>query len=193
VTSRVKSHLFRAIRNVATNDPDCFSVLRCRLMLDENTRRRLDVAFVAAGHLERALTEWALTNLESMRHTTRWRDACALPTGLSGSGEVIDTAARRSRNAALNTLRKESFLSEYDFTKRILELRRDSRWIGEHVPSSSALVHATQVWESFAAHLFRGAGRPRVPCPWENRVLHGYVRDEGRAAATNEEVQKARK
>ena len=184
------SHPFRTIADVATNEPVCFSVLRCRLMPDENTRRRLDVAFVAAGHLERALTRWALTNLDSMRHTTRWRDACALSTGLSASGEVNDAAARRTRNAALNALRKEFCLSEYDFTKRILELRRDSHWIGEHVPSSSALVHATQVWESFAAHLFRGAGRPTVPRPWENRVLHGYFRDEGRAAATEEEVEK---
>jgi hypothetical protein len=176
---------------VAANEPDCFSVLRCRLKTDENARRRLDVAFVAAGHLERALTRWALTNLESMRHTTRWREACALPSGLSASGEVNDASARRTRNAALNALRREFSLSEYDFTKRILELRRNSRWIGEHAPSSSALLHATQVWESFAAHLFRSAGRPRVPRPWENRVLLGYVRDQGRGAATDEEVEKA--
>jgi hypothetical protein len=190
--SRCKSHLFRTIQNVAANDSDCFSVLRFRLTPDENTRHRLDAAFVAAGHLERALTRWALTNLESMRHTTRWRDAGALPTGLSARGEVIDTAARRSRNAALKALRKEFSLSEYNFTKRVLELRRDSRWIGDHVPSSSALVHATQVWESFAAHLFRGAGLPMVRRPWEKRVLHGYVRDEGRGEATDEEVEFAR-
>jgi hypothetical protein len=176
---------------MATNDPDCFSVLRCRMMTDENSRRRLDVAFVAAGHLERALTRWALTNLESMRHTTRWRDAGALSTGLSASGEVNDATVRRTRNAALNTLRKEFCLTEYDFTKRILELRRDSRWIGEHVPSSSALVHATQVWKSFAAHLFRGAGRPRVPRLWDKRVLLGYFRYVGRAEPTPEEMREA--
>ena len=160
-------------------------------MIDENTRRRLDVAFVAAGHLEQALTRWALTNLESMRHTTRWRDAGALSTGLSASGEVNDATVRRTRNAALNTLRKEFCLTEYDFTKRILELRRDSRWIGEHVPSSSALVHATQVWKSFAAHLFRGAGRPRVPRLWDKRVLLGYFRYVGRAEPTPEEMREA--
>ena len=191
MTSRVQSHLFRTIAHVDTNDPDCFSVLRCRLMIDENTRRRLDVAFVAAGHLEQALTRWALTNLESMRHTTRWRDAGALSTGLSASGEVNDATVRRTRNAALNTLRKEFCLTEYDFTKRILELRRDSRWIGEHVPSSSALVHATQVWKSFAAHLFRGAGRPRVPRLWDKRVLLGYFRYVGRAEPTPEEMREA--
>jgi transposase len=159
-------------------------------MPDENTRRRLDVAFMSAGHLERALTRWALTNLESMRRTTRWRDACAMPTGLSASGEVNDAIARRTRNAALNALRKEFCLSEYDFTKRILELRRDSRWIGDHVPSSSALVHATQVWESFAAHLFRGTGLPTVPRPGDKRVLQGYTRYVGRAAPTEEEAEK---
>ncbi|HUZ42102.1 MAG TPA: hypothetical protein VMU68_12035 [Acidimicrobiales bacterium] len=128
---------------MAADEPDCFSVLRCRLVIDESTRHRLDVAFVAAGHLERALTIWALANLKSMRHTKRWRNARTLPTGLSASGEVIDTVARNIRNAAINALREDFSLTECWFTKRILELRRDSRWIGNHVPSSSALVHAT--------------------------------------------------
>jgi hypothetical protein len=70
-------------------------------------------------------------------------------------------------------------------------MRRESRWIGDHVPSTSAIVHGTQVWETFAAHLFRGAGLPTIRNPRENKVLQGYVRYEGRNAATSEEAQKA--
>jgi hypothetical protein len=88
-------------------------------------------------------------------------------------------------------LRKEFHLTEYDFTAKVLELRRESRWIGDHVPSSSALVHVTQVSEAFAAHLFRGAGIPRIPHPWENRVLQGYVRDHGRGEASPAEIERA--
>jgi transposase len=166
-------------------------VLRLRLVPDESTTRRLDAAFVAIGHLERALTRWALTNLDSMRRTTRWHAACAMATGLSPSGEVTDPAARKVRNSALNALRCEFRLTEYDFKKRILELRRDSYWIGDHVPSQSALAHAAQVWESFAAHLFRSAGRPEVPRPWQNQLIEGASRDEGRGPATQQEVERA--
>jgi len=176
---------------VTTREPDAFSVLRLRLVLDENTRRRLDAAMAAVGHLERGLTQWSLSNLEAMRRTSRWRETCAMPAGLSTTGSVTGQGARKVRNAALIELRREFHLTEYDFKAQILELRRDSKWICDHVPSSSALVHAAQVWESFAAHLFHGAGRPKVPRPWSNRVLQGCVRDAGRGAPTNEETVKA--
>lgn len=173
-------------------DPDnSFSVLRRRLVPDENTRHRLDAALFAAGQLERALTRWGLSNLDAMRRTARWREACALPSGLSAIGEVVDHKARRVRNALLNELRREFHLTEYDFKDRILTLRRESRWINDHIPSSSALAHATQVYEAFAAHLFRGAGRPRIPRPWDTRCLHGASRDAGRGEATPEEAEKA--
>ena len=187
-----KSHLVRTVLRVSVNDAAHFSVFRLCLTTDQNTRRRLDRALLAAGHLERALTRWALANLEALRRTDRWRDACALPTGLLPNGEVVDDKARKLRNAALNSLRREFHLTDYDFTAKILELRRESRWICAHVPSSSALVHATRVWESFAAHLFRGAGLPTVSQPWENRVLEGYVRYQGRGEATLDEVERAR-
>lgn len=175
-----------------TNDKSGdFSVLRLRLVTDENTARRLDTALGAAGRLQRALTRWGLTNLDQMRHTIRWHIACAMPTGLSASGEVTDPTARKARNAAFNDLRHEFHLTEYDFKKKVLELRRNSVWTVGHVPSQSALVHGASVWEAFAAHLFSGAGRPKIPRPWENRVLEGASRDEGRATATPAERERA--
>ncbi|HUZ40024.1 MAG TPA: hypothetical protein VMU68_01335 [Acidimicrobiales bacterium] len=165
MTNPATSPRLLTILHMAANEPDCLSALCCRLTVDENVRRRLDLAFVAAGHLERALVQWALTNLVSMRRATRWRDACLTGAVDLAEDEEFGEAARKIRNEAFRTLREEYSLTEYGFTKRILEIRRDSKWIGEHVPSKSALVHAARVWESFAAHLFRGAGRPKVPRP----------------------------
>src|ERR1035438_3627746 len=168
-----------------------FSVIRLRLVMDESIQRRLDDAMFAGGQLERALIHWGLGNLTAMKRTKRWRAACAMPTGLSAAGEVIDEVARKARNVALGALRQEFHLTEYDFIGEIGRLRTRSHWITEHVPSSSAKVHAVHVYEGFAAHLFRRAGRPRVPNPYITRVLHGCTRDEGRGEATPEEITKA--
>lgn len=176
---------------MSARELDVFSVLRLRLRLDEVTRHRLDVTLPAVGQLERALTRWGLGNLDAMRRTRRWRAACNLPTGLSSSGEVADREVRRARSAALNALRKEFHVTAYDFVGHALKLRKQSSWLCHHVPSSSAIVHAAEVYEAFAAHLFRGAGRPRVPRPWDNCVLQGYVRDVGRGGPTDEEVERA--
>jgi transposase len=112
-----------------------------------------------------------------------------MPTGRSARGEVIDAEAHSCRNATFDALRKEFSLTQNDFAKKALALRRDSKWIGDHVPSSSSVVHARQVWESFAAHLFRSAGPPKIPRPHESRVLQGHFREFGRGAATNEELE----
>ncbi len=173
---------------MSARESNAFSTLRLRLTLDHTSRHRLDMALLAVGQLERALTRSGLRNLDAMKRTRRWSEVCGLPTGLSPSGEIVDPRARRLRNAALQSLRREFHLTEYDFVAQVLKLRRESRWLCDHVPSSSSMVHATQVYEAFAAHLFRGAGRPRVPQPGSNCSLLGYVRDAGRSEATHEEV-----
>ena len=181
----------RTIPEVTRDADESLSVLRLRLLPDENLRRRLDTALVAAGHLERALTRWGAANLDAMRRTRRWRAGVAMPTGLSASGEVADPAARRARNHVLDELRREFHLTEYAFIGEILRLRTNSRWICDHVPSSSASVHGAQVYEAFAAHLYRGAGRPRIARPCQTTVLQGYARYGGRGEATPEEVEAA--
>jgi hypothetical protein len=152
---------------------------------------RIDQAMLAVGHLERALVRWGLTNLDLMRRSGAWRRACALPTGLNSKGEIVDKEARATRNTGLDACRKKFSLTEYTFAAKILEFRRESKWICEHVPSSVALSHAKGVYESFAAHLFRHAGRPRWRSPGAVNVLIGGSRDKGRGPATAAEIERA--
>lgn len=152
---------------------------------------RIDQALAAAGQLERALVRWGLANLDQMRYSNEWQRARTLPTGVNTKGEIIDQAARQLRNAALGACRQRFTLTGYAFTAKVLELRRESRWICEHVPSSSALSHAAVVFESFAVHIFRQAGRPRWHHPNANNVLVGYSRDRGRGMATDAEIAAA--
>jgi len=178
---------------VAKREQKDLSVLVCTLDISERSldTHRIDQAMEAVDHLERALVRWGLTKADLMRRSGAWRSGCALPTGLNSKGEIVDKGARATRNTTLNACRREFSLDEYAFAAKILELRRESKWICEHVPSSVALSHSRVVFESFAAHLFRHAGRPRWRSPGAVNVLIGGSRDKGRGPATAAEIERA--
>ena len=165
-----------------------YSVCALRLAPSSAQARRLDQALFAAGNLKRALIRHGLARLSDLRESSQWKEACALPTGLSSAGVVTDPAARKIRNQALNEARQAYGLTNNAFIAKALELRRRSIWIGEHVPSNVVNMMASGVWESFARHLFDGAGRPRIRAPWTCDTLPGYKRDEGRDESSDEEV-----
>ena len=165
-----------------------YSVCTLRLVPSSAQARRLDQALFAAGNLKRALVRHGLARLSDLRESSQWKEACALPTGLNSAGVVTDPAVRTIRNQALNETRQAYGLTNNAFIAKALELRRRSIWIGEHVPSSSANVLASEVWESFARHLFDRAGKPRAHSPWTCDTLPGRNRDEGRDEPSDEEV-----
>ncbi len=149
------------------------SVLVLDLRPSPAQAHRLDQALVAAGDLRRVLTHFGLARPRDLRQSPEWRAARALPTGLDAKGKVVDAPARKARNEALNAARTTRRLSERDFEMVALELRRESHWIAEHVPSSSALAISHEVWEVFERHLFAGGGRA---------LRHARVGDGGRGS-----------
>ncbi len=167
------------------------SVLVLDLRPSPAQAHRLDQALFATGNLRRALTRFGLARLRDLRQSPEWRAARGLPTGLDATGKVINAPARTARNEALDAARLSHRLSERDFEMVVLELRRESHWIAEHVPSSSALRVSHEVWEVFERHVFAGAGRPKVP--WAREVTHlpGSSRDQGRGPATPTETERA--
>ncbi len=167
------------------------SVLVLDLRPSPAQAHRLDQALVAAGNLRRALTRFGLARLRDLHQSPEWRAARALPTGLDAKGKVVDAPARKARNEALNAARTTRRLSERDFEMVVLELRRESHWIAEHVPSSSALAISHEVWEVFERHLFAGGGLPRIRPPRLVTHLPGSSRDEGRGPATPTETERA--
>lgn len=152
---------------------------------------RLDQALFAGGNVRRAVARFGLARLRDLRQSPEWRAARGLPTGLDSRGKVVDAPARTARNEALNAARLSHRLSERDFTMVALELRRESHWISEHVPSSSALAISHEVWGAFERHLFAGGGLPRIRPPRHVTHLPGSSRDEGRGPATPEETERA--
>lgn len=134
---------------------------------------------------------FGLARLRDLRQSPEWLAARALPTGLDTIGKVIDAPARTARNEALNVTRLSHRLSERDFETVALELRRESHWICEHVPSSSALRVSHEVWEVFERHLFAGGGLPRIRPPGHITHLPGSSRDEGRGPASPAEIERA--
>lgn len=167
------------------------SVLVLDLSPNPAQAHRLDQALFAAGNLRRALTCFGLARLRDLRQSPEWLTARELPTGLDAKGKVADAPARKSRNEALNAARLLHRLTERDFGMVALALRRESHWIAEHAPSSSALAISHEVWEVFERHLFAGGGLPRVRAPRLVTHLPGSSRDEGRGAATPKEVERA--
>jgi hypothetical protein len=135
-------------------------VVAIRLRIRPHEAIGIDQRLLALGQLRNAVVRDARKRALAMKEDTRWRT----------NMEIVDP---KERALAYKKLRREYDVGEFAARELACVHWQRSQWMAKLIDRRSANALGSEVWQSVAAWLYAGAGRPRTQHPREREVAWG--------------------